>query len=40
MRWIMVIPTYEKVMQYFSGGTLLSPEILIEPLAIGFIKII
>jgi hypothetical protein len=31
-------PTYEKVMQYFSGGTLLSPEILItEPLAIGFL---
>jgi hypothetical protein len=31
-------PTYEKVMQYFSGGTLSSPEISItNPLAIGFI---
>lgn len=31
-------PTYEKVMEYFSGGTLENPEILIsEPLAIGFI---
>lgn len=31
-------PTYEKVMQYFEGGTLESPEIIIsEPLAIGFL---
>lgn len=31
-------PTYEKVMQYFEGGTLESPEITIsEPLAIGFL---
>jgi hypothetical protein len=31
-------PTYEKVMQYFSGGTLENPEITISaPLAIGFI---
>lgn len=31
-------PTYEKVMSYFNGGTLFSPEILIsEPLAIGFL---
>lgn len=31
-------PTYEKVMQYFSGGTLESPEINItSPLAIGFL---
>lgn len=31
-------PTYEKVMSYFDGGTLESPEILIsEPLAIGFL---
>jgi hypothetical protein len=31
-------PTYEKVMQYFSGGTLDSPEVFItEPLAIGFL---
>jgi hypothetical protein len=31
-------PTYEKVMQYFSGGTLDAPEIFItEPLAIGFL---
>ncbi|MFV8370879.1 hypothetical protein [Flavobacterium sp. LB2P74] len=31
-------PTYEKVMQYFEGGTLESPEINITaPLAIGFL---
>lgn len=31
-------PTYEKVMQYFSGGTLESPEInLTSPLAVGFL---
>jgi hypothetical protein len=31
-------PTYEKVMQYFEGGTLESPEINIKaPLAIGFL---
>lgn len=31
-------PTYEKVMRYFEGGTLESPEINItEPLAIGFL---
>lgn len=31
-------PNYEKVMQYFEGGTLESPEINItEPLAIGFL---
>lgn len=31
-------PTYEKVMHYFTGGDLESPEIVItEPLAIGFL---
>jgi hypothetical protein len=31
-------PTYEKVMAYFSGGTLEAPEIFItDPLAIGFL---
>jgi len=31
-------PTYEKVMNYFTGGTLASPEIVItEPLAVGFL---
>jgi hypothetical protein len=31
-------PTYEKVMQYFEGGTLENPEITISaPLAIGFL---
>ena len=31
-------PTFEKVLQYFNGGTLQSPEITItEPLAIGFL---
>jgi len=31
-------PTYEKVMQYFNGGTLENPELTIsEPLAIGFL---
>lgn len=31
-------PTYEKVMQYFEGGTLNNPEITISaPLAIGFL---
>jgi hypothetical protein len=31
-------PTYEKVMQYFEGGTLESPEITPSaPLAIGFL---
>lgn len=31
-------PTYEKVMQYFSGGKLSDPEIFItDPLAIGFL---
>jgi hypothetical protein len=31
-------PTYEKVMQYFEGGTLANPEIRITaPLAIGFL---
>lgn len=31
-------PTYEKVMSYFSGGTLTDPEIRItSPLAIGFL---
>lgn len=31
-------PTYEKVMQYFEGGTLENPEITIsDPLAIGFL---
>lgn len=31
-------PTYEKVMQYFEGGTLESPEINItSPLAVGFL---
>ena len=31
-------PTYEKVMQYFEGGTLANPEIHItDPLAVGFL---
>lgn len=31
-------PTYEKVMEYFQGGTLTDPEITIsDPLAIGFL---
>jgi hypothetical protein len=31
-------PTYEKVMKYFTGGTLDAPEIFItDPLAIGFL---
>lgn len=31
-------PTYEKVMEYFQGGTLTDPEITIsDPLAVGFL---